>query len=114
MTESGQKQSVILKGIVGSHGVCAARSYVFRKRIEVKRTPITDEQIDKELERLEAAVKITAGDIENCRRRAEERHGEKYAAIFEWSCYITTMGTRCEFPLRTPNHERVLFGAAGS
>ncbi|NCB37400.1 MAG: phosphoenolpyruvate--protein phosphotransferase [Erysipelotrichia bacterium] len=83
MTESGQKQSVILKGIVGSHGVCAARSYVFRKRIEVKRTPITDEQIDKELERLEAAVKITAGDIENFRRRAEERHGEKYAAIFD-------------------------------
>lgn len=83
MTESGKKQSVILKGIIGSPGTCVARSYVFRKRIEVKCTPITDDQIDRELERLDAAIKMTAADILNFRHKAEERHGEKYAAIFD-------------------------------
>lgn len=83
MTESGQKQSVVLKGISGSPGTCVAQCYVFRKRIEVKRTQIAEEQIERELERLDAAIKMTAADIENFRRRAEERHGEKYAAIFD-------------------------------
>lgn len=83
MTESGKKQSVILKGIIGSPGTCVARSYVFRKRIEVKCTPINDDQIDRELERLDAAIKMTAADILNFRHKAEERHGEKYAAIFD-------------------------------
>lgn len=83
MTDSGQKQSVILTGIIGSPGACVARSYVFRKRIEVKCTPITREQINHELERLDAAMKMTAEDILNFRRSAEEKHGEKYAAIFD-------------------------------
>jgi len=83
MKESGQKQSVVLKGIPGSPGTCVAQCYVFRKRIEVKRTQIAEEQIERELERLDAAIKMTAADIENFRRRAEERHGEKYAAIFD-------------------------------
>jgi len=83
MKESGQKQSVILKGITGSPGTCVAQCYVFRKRIEVKRTQIAEEQIERELERLDAAIRMTASDIENFRSRAEERHGEKYAAIFD-------------------------------
>ncbi|HNX75471.1 MAG TPA: phosphoenolpyruvate--protein phosphotransferase [Candidatus Rifleibacterium sp.] len=83
MSEKLQKQSVVLTGIIGSSGTCLARSYVFRKRIEVKRTPIEEEQVAGELERLEAAVKMTADDIQGFRRRAEERHGEKYAAIFD-------------------------------
>ncbi len=83
MSDKLQKQSVVLTGIVGSSGTCLARSYVFRKRIEVKRTPIDEEQVPFELERLEAAVKVTAADIQGFRKRAEERHGEKYAAIFD-------------------------------
>lgn len=83
MPDKAQKQSVSLHGIIGSKGSCLARCYVFRKRIEVKRTPISEEQIAGELERLEAAVKLTADDILEFRRRAEERHGEKYAAIFD-------------------------------
>ncbi|PKL44858.1 MAG: phosphoenolpyruvate--protein phosphotransferase [Candidatus Riflebacteria bacterium HGW-Riflebacteria-1] len=83
MSEAPEKQSVILKGIVGSPGACMARAYVFRKRIEVKRVEISDDQIDAELERYDAAVKMTAADIQAFRRKAEERHGEKYAAIFD-------------------------------
>jgi phosphotransferase system enzyme I (PtsI) len=83
MTEAAAKQSVELKGITGSPGTCVARCYVFRKRIEVKRTSIAEEMIDRELERLEAAIRLTAADIANFRRNAEERHGEKYAAIFD-------------------------------
>ncbi|MDD3149160.1 MAG: phosphoenolpyruvate-utilizing N-terminal domain-containing protein, partial [Candidatus Riflebacteria bacterium] len=83
MSEKLQKQSVVLTGIIGSSGTCLARCYVFRKRIEVKRTPIDEEQVPSELERLEVAIKMTADDIQEFRRRAEERHGEKYAAIFD-------------------------------
>ena len=83
MPEKAQKQSVVLTGIIGSSGTCLARSYVFRKRIEVKREPVAEEQIGHELERLEAAIRMTAADIHEFRRRAEERHGEKYAAIFD-------------------------------
>lgn len=83
MTDTTQKQSVVLQGIIGSRGTCVARSYVFRKRIEVKRTQIAEEQIAHELVRLDAAIRMTADDIEGFRRRAEERHGEKYAAIFD-------------------------------
>lgn len=83
MSEKLQKQSVVLTGIIGSSGTCLARSYVFRKRIEVKRTPIDEDQVPAELDRLEAAIKMTADDIMEFRRRAEERHGEKYAAIFD-------------------------------
>ena len=83
MSETAKKQSVILKGIVGSPGACIARAYVFRKRIEVKRVDISDDQIDAELERFDAAVKMTAADIQALRNKAEERHGEKYASIFD-------------------------------
>lgn len=83
MSETAEKQSVILKGIVGSPGACLARSYVFRKRIEVKRVEIGEDQIDAEIERFDAAVKMTATDIQSFRKKAEERHGEKYAAIFD-------------------------------
>ncbi len=77
------KQSVFLRGIIGSKGACVARAYVFRKRIEVKKTPITPDQIDRELERLDAAIRLTRTDILNSRSKAEEKHGEKYAAIFD-------------------------------
>ncbi len=80
---NNSKQSVFLRGIIGSKGACVAQAYVFRKRIEVKKTPITTEQIDKEIERLDAAIKLTSNDILNSRRQAEEKHGEKYAAIFD-------------------------------
>jgi phosphotransferase system enzyme I (PtsI) len=78
-----KKQSVFLTGIIGSKGASVAQAYVFRKRIEVKKTPITEAQIDKELERLDAAIKMTRNDIVNSRNKAEEKHGEKYAAIFD-------------------------------
>lgn len=77
------KQSVFLRGIIGSKGACVAQAYVFRKRIEVKKTPITPDQVDKELERLDAAIRLTRNDILNSRSKAEEKHGEKYAAIFD-------------------------------
>ena len=71
------------KGIIGSCGTCVAHSYVFQKRIEVERRTITEEQIPEEIQRLDFAIKKTADDIQNFRKRAEERHGEKYAAIFD-------------------------------
>ncbi|GAB4270345.1 MAG: phosphoenolpyruvate--protein phosphotransferase [Candidatus Rifleibacteriota bacterium] len=77
------KQSVFLTGIIGSRGACVARAYVFRKRIEVKRTSIEESLIEKEIERLEAAIKMTNQDILNSRAKAQEQHGEKYAAIFD-------------------------------
>lgn len=71
------------KGIIGSVGTCVAHCYVFKKRIEVERRSITEEQIPEEIQRLDFAIKKTADDIQNFRKRAEERHGEKYAAIFD-------------------------------
>ncbi len=71
------------KGIIGSSGTCVAHCYVFKKRIEVERRSITEEQIPEEIQRLDFAIKKTADDIQNFRKRAEERHGEKYAAIFD-------------------------------
>ncbi len=70
-------------GIIGSSGTSVARCYVFQKRIEVERRSITEEQIADEIKRLDFAIKKTADDIQNFRKRAEERHGEKYAAIFD-------------------------------
>ena len=70
-------------GIIGSAGTCVAPCYVFQKRIEVERRSITEEQIPNEIKRLDFAIKKTADDIQNFRKRAEERHGEKYAAIFD-------------------------------
>lgn len=80
---NNSKQSVFLRGITGSKGACVAQTYVFKKRIEVKKTPITPDEIDKELERLDAAIRLTHNDIVNSRKNAEEKHGEKYAAIFD-------------------------------
>ena len=82
MAERLQNQS-FEKGIIGSCGTCVAHSYVFKKRIEVERRTITVEQIPEEIQRLDFAIKKTADDIQNFRKRAEERHGEKYAAIFD-------------------------------
>ncbi|MBQ3643144.1 MAG: phosphoenolpyruvate--protein phosphotransferase [Candidatus Riflebacteria bacterium] len=70
-------------GIIGSCGTCVAHCYVFKKRIEVERRSITEAQIPEEIQRLDFAIKKTADDIQNFRKRAEERHGEKYAAIFD-------------------------------
>ena len=70
-------------GIIGSSGTSVASCYVFQKRIEVKRRSIKEEQIPNEIERLDFAINKTADDIQNFRKRAEERHGEKYAAIFD-------------------------------
>ena len=70
-------------GIIGSSGTSVAPCYVFQKRIEVERRSITEKQIADEVKRLDFAIKKTADDIQNFRKRAEERHGEKYAAIFD-------------------------------
>jgi phosphotransferase system enzyme I (PtsI) len=78
-----KKQAVFLKGIIGSKGACVARAYVFRKQIEVKKTPIKEQQIDKEIERLETAIKLTRNDIMASKEKAAAKHGEKYAAIFD-------------------------------
>lgn len=82
MTTKLQNQ-VISEGIVGSQGACIAQCYVFKKRIEVQRRVITADLIPGEIERLDSAIKQTAKDIQSFRKRAEERHGEKYAAIFD-------------------------------
>jgi phosphotransferase system enzyme I (PtsI) len=81
--EYKQKHSVAIQGIVGSRGACVAKSYVFKKRIEVKRTPIEKDRVPQEIERLETAINITAADIQRFREVAEKRHGEEYAAIFD-------------------------------
>lgn len=77
------QNQVISEGIVGSSGACIGQCYVFKKRIEVARHTITADMIPGEIERLDSAIKKTADDIQNFRKRAEERHGEKYAAIFD-------------------------------
>lgn len=73
----------ISEGIVGSQGACIGQCYVFKKRIEVERRSVADNMLSKEIERLDSAIKKTAKDIQNFRKIAEERHGEKYAAIFD-------------------------------
>ena len=83
MNDSAKKTSVVLQGIVGSKGACVAKSYVFKKRIDVKRTLLNDNQIEAEIERLERAVKMTAADIIEFQKLAKERHGDQYAAIFD-------------------------------
>lgn len=77
------KQSVTLKGIIGSKGACLARAYVYRRRIEVKKTFLEPEQLDAEKVRLEQAMELTRQDILAVQREAEAKHGAKYAAIFE-------------------------------
>lgn len=83
MTATAKKTNVELTGVIGSQGFCVAPAYVFRKRIEVKKIPITEKQINKELKRLDAAVKLTSEDITAARMQAKETHGEKYASIFD-------------------------------
>ena len=82
MSDKLQNQS-FETGIIGSSGASIAPCYVFKKRIEVEQHSITDEQIPEEIKRLDFAIKQTAVDIQNFRKNAEERHGEKYAAIFD-------------------------------
>ncbi|RCK81218.1 MAG: Phosphoenolpyruvate-protein phosphotransferase of PTS system (PtsA) [Candidatus Ozemobacter sibiricus] len=72
-----------LTGIVGSKGVCTGRAYVFKRRIEVKKVFVPPEQIDRELERLEHAIELTRRDILAAQKEALDKHGAKYAAIFE-------------------------------
>ena len=50
------------KGIIGSCGTCVAHSYVFKKRIEVERRSIKEEQIPEEIQRLDFAIKRTWQD----------------------------------------------------
>lgn len=83
MTVIAKEANVELTGVIGSRGFCVAPAYVFRKRIEVKKVPIAEEQIEKELERLDVAVRLAGEDIAAARKQAEETHGEKYASIFD-------------------------------
>lgn len=78
-----EKAPVILHGIIGSQGFCTARAYVFRRHIEVKKTFVPPERIDHELERLDHAIEMTRRDILAAQKEALEKHGSKYAAIFE-------------------------------
>ncbi|OQA05622.1 MAG: Phosphoenolpyruvate-protein phosphotransferase [bacterium ADurb.Bin374] len=80
---SEPRSPVQLSGITGSVGVCYARAYVYRRRIEVVKTLIPPERLESELERLEAAAALTRRDILAAQKEALEKHGEKYAAIFE-------------------------------
>lgn len=82
MSEKLQNQS-FERGIIGSRGASIASCFVFKKRLEVERKTITDDQIPEEIKRLDFAISKTADDIQNFRKRAEELHGEKYAAIFD-------------------------------
>ena len=82
MSDKLQNQ-VISEGIVGSRGACIGKAYVFKKRIEVERKTISAEMISSEIQRLDSAIEMTANDIQCFRKNAEERHGEKYAAIFD-------------------------------
>jgi len=82
-TNKGEKTPVILHGIIGSQGICTARAYVFRRRIEVKKSFIPPERIDQELERLENSIGMTRRDLLAAQKEAQEKHGAKYAAIFE-------------------------------
>ncbi|NLI75161.1 MAG: phosphoenolpyruvate--protein phosphotransferase [Candidatus Riflebacteria bacterium] len=82
MTENG-KAPVHLTGIVGSKGVCTARAYVFRRRIEVKKVFLDPALLDRELERLDQAIALTRRDILAAQKEALDKHGPKYAAIFE-------------------------------
>ncbi len=72
-----------LSGIVGSKGVCTGRAYVFKRRIEVKKVFVPPDQIDRELERLDHAIELTRRDILAAQKEAFDKHGAKYAAIFE-------------------------------
>ncbi len=80
---SEPRSPVQLSGITGSVGVCYARAYVYRRRIEVVKALIPPERLESELERLEAATALTRRDILAAQKEALEKHGEKYAAIFE-------------------------------
>lgn len=72
-----------LMGIVGSRGVCLGRAYVYRRRLEVTRSPIEPSRLDAEIQRLDAAMDLTKRDIEASQAEALARHGPKYAAIFD-------------------------------
>ena len=72
-----------LNGIVGSEGLCVARAYVYRKRIDVVEYPIAEADLEQERERLQRAIDLTSNSIEHTRQKACEKHGEKYAAIFD-------------------------------
>ncbi|HOY68387.1 MAG TPA: phosphoenolpyruvate--protein phosphotransferase [Candidatus Ozemobacteraceae bacterium] len=80
---SEPRSPIQLSGIAGSTGVCHARAYVYRRRIDVVKTLVPPEHLDRELERLEAAITLTRQDILAAQKEALEKHGEKYAAIFE-------------------------------
>jgi len=74
---------VILHGIVGSSGSCAAKAYVFRRRIDVEKYLVDPSLLDKELERLEVAIELTRKNIIAAQKEALDKHGAKYAAIFD-------------------------------
>ncbi|MBI3039298.1 phosphoenolpyruvate--protein phosphotransferase [bacterium] len=72
-----------LNGVVGVKGISLARSYVYRRRLEVVKKSIDPEAFDMELERLNAAIELTKLDIQNTQKEALAKHGSKYAAIFD-------------------------------
>lgn len=72
-----------LRGIIGSTGVALACAYVFRRRLEITKTPLEKDAIRQELERLHVAVERTRRDIQSSQEEARQRHGPKYAAIFD-------------------------------
>jgi len=72
-----------LQGIIASRGVCRGRAYVYRRRLDVTRTTIPEAQVEREIERLTAAMELTRRDIQAAQLEALQRHGPKYAAIFD-------------------------------
>lgn len=83
MGKTDYAESVKLKGIIGSKGASVAKAYVFKKSIDVKQKAINENAIETELQRLDAAIELTRQDILTTQKRANEEHGEKYAAIFD-------------------------------
>ncbi|MBF0498489.1 MAG: phosphoenolpyruvate--protein phosphotransferase [Candidatus Riflebacteria bacterium] len=79
----GSPSPLRLHGIVGSRVVCAARAYVYRRRLEVACTPIESAGVEAEISRLDVAMDLTRRDIEAAQAEALKKHGAKYAAIFD-------------------------------
>lgn len=84
MPSQNRKGEVVLRGIAASPGVCRGKALVLREDAPaVERRQLADDEVPREIDRLEQALLRTREDIEELRSKLSAAIGEKDASIFE-------------------------------
>lgn len=71
-----------MEGIAASPGLAFGKAYIYKKEdLEISEEDITEDEIEKEIERLENAIKLAEEQLEDIKKNISEKMGEDEAEV---------------------------------